>query len=281
MPCLEPDGRIYLMGTRYHYLDLYGHLIRNDLAERHQIVRAIEADGTTPWPEKFSLEWLEARKRGMGSVIFASQYQNDTELMKGDLFREEWLREYEERPEGSLDHWIGCDPAATKADVVLSGRKTSSDCWTIVVGCRRKAEDGGYERELYLVDLWRGRCTKNEYLDQLRRMNERYRPQSVLIETVAAQEYLAQDAERFMPVQRVERTKDKVSRAYWLQPFFENGQVLFPARGIQANPDDWQALKDELLLFPSGEHDDLFDGLQTMSEGAMGESGGMGWIVLG
>ena len=31
----------------------------------------------------------------------------------------------------------------------------------------------------------------------------------------------------------------------------------------------WQALKDELLLFPQAEHDDLFDGLQTMMEGAL------------
>jgi predicted phage terminase large subunit-like protein len=83
-----------------------------------------------------------------------------------------------------------------------------------------------------------------------------------------------------MPVRRVERTKDKVLRAYWLQPFFENGQVLFPARELQAREEDWQALKDELLLFPSGEHDDLFDGLQTMAEGAMGESGGMGLILI-
>jgi hypothetical protein len=30
----------------------------------------------------------------------------------------------------------------------------------------------------------------------------------------------------------------------------------------------WQALTDELVLFPQGEHDDLFDGLQTMVEGA-------------
>jgi predicted phage terminase large subunit-like protein len=279
LPCLEPDGRLYLVGTRYHYLDLYGHLIRHDLADRHQIVRAIEADGSTPWPEKFSLDLLEERKKAMGSVLFATQYQNDTELMKGEIFREKWFREYEERPEG-LVYWMGCDPAATRADVVLSGRKTSSDYWTIVVGGRRKAEDGDYERDLYLVDLWRARCTKQEYLDQLRRMNDRYRPQSVMIETVAAQEYLAQDAERYMPVRRVERTKDKVSRAYWLQPFFENGQVLFPARELQAREEDWQALKDELLLFPSGEHDDLFDGLQTMAEGAMGESGGMGLILI-
>jgi predicted phage terminase large subunit-like protein len=100
-------------------------------------------------------------------------------------------------------------------------------------------------------------------------MNERYRPLEVLIEAVASQEYLAQDAERYMPVRRVERTKEKVSRAYWLQPFFENGQILFPAKHLQHNVDDWQALTDELILFPQAEHDDLFDALQTVVEGAM------------
>ena len=32
---------------------------------------------------------------------------------------------------------------------------------------------------------------------------------------------------------------------------------------------EWQALYDELILFPNAEHDDLFDALETMVEGAM------------
>ncbi len=77
------------------------------------------------------------------------------------------------------------------------------------------------------------------------------------------------DAEKYMPVERVDRTTDKVVRAYWLQAFFENGQVLFPDKSIVSDYSVWQALQDELLLFPQGEHDDLFDGLQTMVEGSL------------
>ena len=45
--------------------------------------------------------------------------------------------------------------------------------------------------------------------------------------------------------------------------------------------DTSQALIDELLLFPQAEHDDLFDGLQTMIEGAMGlRSWGTGGAVV-
>ncbi len=210
----------------------------------------------------------------MGSVIFASQFQNDTELMKGHIFREEWFRTYDTEPDWSAcEFWVGCDPAATRADVLLSGRKASTDYWTIVVGARKREGEEEYGREFYVREVWRARCTKQEYIDQLRRINDRYRPQRVFIETVAAQEYLAQDAEKFMPVKRVERTKDKVSRAYWLQAYFENAQILFPATHLRGNLGDWQALEEELILFPQAEHDDLFDALQTVVEGAMDDGG--------
>ena len=270
VPCLEPHGRLYVIGTRYHHLDLYGHLIRGEYAGKHQIVPAIAPDGTTPWPEKFSLEWLERRRRQAGSIIFNAQYQNDTSLMKGHIFREEWFRYYAREPDWSeMQFFIGCDPAATRREALLGRQKADTDWWTIVVGARRCVA-GQYDPEVYLREVWRGRCTKEEYLDRLRALNERYQPVRVMIETVAAQEYLAQDAERYMPVRRLGRTTDKVARAYWLQAFFENGQVLLPDRALAGRDGTWQALVDELLLFPQGEHDDLFDGLQTMMEGAMG-----------
>ena len=69
-------------------------------------------------------------------------------------------------------------------------------------------------------------------------------------------------------VKRMNRTTDKISRAYWLQAYFENGQILLPSKTMARDYETWQALIDELLLFPQADHDDLFDGLQTMVEGA-------------
>jgi predicted phage terminase large subunit-like protein len=270
VPCCEPEGRIFLTGTRYHYLDLYGYLIQNEYQAKHQVIPAIPADGSTPWPEKFTLEWLEEKRQQMGSIIFNAQYQNDTSLMKGHIFKEEWFRFYETEPDwDKMRFFIGCDPAATKREALLSSGRLDSDWWTIVVGARRRDESGDVGREVYLKELWRGRCTKEEYLKTLRTLNDYYRPVSVVIETVAAQEYLAQDAEKFMPVKRLERTTDKVARAYWLQAFVENGQILLPSKSLVRDYSPWQALIEELILFPQAEHDDLFDGLQTMLEGAM------------
>lgn len=280
LPCLEPEGRIFVIGTRYHHLDLYGHLIRSEYAEKHQIIRAIAADGTTPWPEKFSLEWLEERRRQAGSIIFNAQYQNDTSLMKGHIFREEWFRFYDVEPDWSrMSFVIGCDPAATKREALLSPRKATTDWWTIVVGGRLRDAQGKYGPEVYVRDIWRGRCTKDEYLQKLRELNTLYRPTAVMIETVAAQEYLAQDAQKYMPVRRINRTTDKIARAYWLQAFFENGQVLLPAKHLVRDYREWQALLDELLLFPEGEHDDFFDGLQTMVDGVI-NPGGLRIVVV-
>lgn len=268
VPCCEPNGRIYMVGTRYHYLDLYGHLIRNECADSHHIVRAIDANNKTPWPEKFSLKWLEKRKSELGSTIFNSQYQNDTSLMKGHIFQEGWFRFYERKPDwGTMRFYVGTDPAATRRDAVLSSAESNSDWWTIVVGARRHTPYGQPSSPIYVKEILRTRCTKDQYLNMLIAVNDHYKPVSVTIETVAAQEYLAQDAERHMPVKRVTRTTDKVARAYWLQAFFENGQILFPARSLVSDYKLWQALMEELILFPQAEHDDLFDGLQTMVEG--------------
>lgn len=273
MPCVvDESSRTYFHGTRYHPLDLYGYLIENEYHDHYQIVPAIGQDGSTPWPEKFSLEWLEEKRRQSGTTIFNSQYQNDTTLMKGDIFRQEWFRYYEtcptKAPDGSLmQYFIGCDPAATKRDALTSEDKPKTDYWTIVVGCVARGQSGA-PLEIYCVDAWRDRCTKDAYLKKLVEFAAKYKPLGVGIEAVAAQEYLVQDAERLMPVRRIDRTTDKIARAYWLQPLFENRQILFPDKSIRKN-DTWQALEDELLLFPQGEHDDLFDGLQTMCDVAL------------
>jgi len=72
-----------------------------------------------------------------------------------------------------------------------------------------------------------------------------------------------------MPIKRLNRTKDKVARAFWLQSFFENGQIILPSKNLLSDYNAFQALIEELLLFPQSEFDDLFDGLQSMVEGAL------------
>lgn len=282
---VDQTSRVSLHGTRFHPLDLWGNIAAGDQEVATMIVRAIPGDGTTPWPEKFSLERLEQLRRKLGSTIFNSQYQNDTEMMKGSIFREAWFREWSRPPTWTdddgvqhvgwekCDSWVGCDPAATKANIILTGRKAESDWWTIAVCSRAYDEDeGDYGREVFFRYLWRGRVTKDDYVRRVAAVYARFNPVIVAVEDVAAQEYLCQDLEKVVPVRRVSRPNDKVSRAYGLQAFFENGQILFPAASTldAEEADTWRAAREELMLFPDGAHDDLFDAIETAAMATLG-----------
>lgn len=194
----------------------------------------------------------------------------------GLVFLDEWFSYYggltRVQPEwSSMNHFIAGDPAATKREAVVSGDELKTDWWTIVVGATPKGVSAVDAVNVYVREAWRGRVTKDAYVRKFRELYEKYKPIAAGIESTAAQEYLAQDLERYMPVRRAERTTDKIARAYWLQPFFEQRRIWFLDPIARNGDETWRALEQELIQFPpvKGGHDDLFDALQTMVELAM------------
>ena len=93
-PTLEPDGEIHILGTRYNPLDLYEDLIksRDYKVNTQQAIRVVNGKKVSLWEEKFSLERLEAILKQSGKIIFNMQYQNDTELAKGKIFKAQYFR---------------------------------------------------------------------------------------------------------------------------------------------------------------------------------------------
>lgn len=241
MPTLEPHGRIHVLGTRYHFADLYGVLIEGDFADCHQVVKALPEDGTTPWPEKFSVEWLEDRRRSMGTLLFNSQYQNDTLAMRGRIFQTEWFRWFETPPQG-LRVYQG-------VDLAISQKETADYFAHVTVGFDA-------QRNAYVLDAVQRRMTFKAQTDFIIERQRAYRPIKVLVEAVAYQQAQVDELRRAgVYAQAVRTSKDKNTRFVRLAARFEAGQV-FLRRGMQ------DELVEQLLLAPEGRHDDLVDALE-------------------
>lgn len=221
------------------------------------VSRAIGADGAALWEDYFPLSLLLKRRAEAGRIIFALQYQNDASLATGAIFREEDF-EYFDRPPEGLRVYQGVDLAVK--------RDETADYFAVVtVGVREGA--GGVD--YYVLDAFRERTSFTGQAEAVKRLAKKFRPEAIGIETVAYQEalygYLADNTD--LPVRKVTRTTDKVMRAWRLSPLFENGRIFLGR--------SQKALADELAAFPDGEHDDLFDALETAV--GLHRSGGRGW----
>lgn len=245
-PTLEPDGEFHIVGTRYHFDDIYGHLMSTDDEFEHQVIQALDKHGRSPWPQKYPAKKFEALRKAMGSVLFDTQYQCSTDKMKGGLFQWDWMPSLTKNAAAvkfgtNGQVYIGVDPSV--------GEKEQNDYFAMVA-IRRLG------RELLIEDYFEDRLSFSQQMAKIAEWYDRFDPVTVAIEANAYQAVLAQQlAENYERVRRraVKTDKDKVTRAIKLSARFESEEVFF--REGQG------PLMDHLLLFPKGSHDDLFDAL--------------------
>ena len=262
LPCLEPGGDIHVLGTRYHPLDLYNDIIEVGDLEREQgdddpyeiMISEAVVDAERQevlCAELYDFAELMKRKREMGSILFAMQYQNDVELAKGAIFRPEWIQ-YVNRVD--LPAPTNCI-IAQGYDLAISA-KDSADYFASATVAMSRADS---RLTFYVLDMYRARgLTFRGQLQHVKKNAANYAPERVGIESVAYQAALEQEAEYAgLPAQPVNTHKGKTARAYKLSALFENGQVKF----LRGHPTQMDCI-DELLVFPDGEHDDLFDALE-------------------
>lgn len=266
-PTLEPDGEIHILGTRYSPMDLYEDLIKskNYKVNVQQAITVKDGQEVSLWESKFSLEKLRSIREEAGLIIFNMQYQNNTELAKGKIFKYRYFKHFEEYEVDyalnrvrvkvldaqGVPFWIPVR-IYMGADLAISEDETSNNDYFVltVIGVDKN-------KNVYVLDYLKERLSFNAQLNAILDYGRNKFPmvERIGVETVQYQKSLAQEIRRLslLPVINIQTSKDKVTRAMRRSALFENGKVFF-----RIGMDD---LEECLLLFPEVDHDDLFDGL--------------------
>jgi predicted phage terminase large subunit-like protein len=254
---LKPGGREVMIMTRWARRDPAGRIL--DLIESGDedwtIIRlpmeAEEADplgreyGDPLWPEWFTPMQVREAKR--------------------DPRR--WSCLYQQRPLDESGAWVPSSaieivPKAPKVGPVVIGvdlaLSVGKGDWSAMVACALDEQ-----RNLIVLEVWRDRCAVQDLVERLFEWFDRWKPQIVDLDDDNASKVFRDLVRergvlrgRAVPVRLVPmRGRDKETRAAPLRGAFLSDRVKIVTGRHDSD------LRDEILSFPSGLHDDMIDAL--------------------
>jgi predicted phage terminase large subunit-like protein len=259
-------GAIIVVMQRLHQGDLVGHLLGEQgwrhlnlpaIAELEQTIE-IGPDrfhtrriGDLLHPERESRATLEAMKRGMGSAVFAAQYQQSPVPPGGNMVNWAWFNFYnpEQASKFKFEKIVISWDTAIKASELCD--YSVGTVWGVDgFGC------------FYLLDVVRDRLDYPALKRKVKDVYNHWRfttglTPRLLIEDAGSGFILIQDLRPLgIHAYAVRPVGDKVMRLSAVSAVIESGAVLLPARA------PWlEAFRTELLAFPQGVHDDQVDSM--------------------
>ena len=279
---LDPGGKLIIIGTRWHFADIFQHIL-DEQQEFYDIVvkQAITDEGydllrkaipleekhtlitkaMITFPEKFTVDklWeIYSGSTGEGGVeFFNNQYMNriisseDADFQERDL---QWYDPTKIRVE-ELNTYILIDPA-------ISEKQSADFSVVIAIGVNK-------DNQWYVLDYDNFKGKPQELIDRTFRMYSRYpHARKVGVETVAYQKslmYSFRDEMRtkgiHLPLVEVPRstaiTKEIRIRGV-LNPLIKQKRLYLQAGMIE--------LREQLRTFPRSKHDDLIDALASLAD---------------
>lgn len=253
----DPSNEEVVIGTPWHRADLYS-LKSADPEYLVYIRHALEATDGTPdfsaglpiFPERLSRDRLEKiRDRIANDELFFCQYMCDPRGGEASQFRREWIQTFDGEPEGDLTYALTVDPGSLRPD---------DGDFTAYVVCAVDVHSN-----LYVVHRVAARHNPREIINTIFDIYAQFQLiHSVGIEEVAYQktlQFFAQEEMRrrgvWLPFVHL-HTDTRVSKEMRIRsmiPRFSNLSMFIRPHMMD--------LKNQLLDFPKGRHDDLIDAL--------------------
>ena len=258
---LMPGGRICVLHTRWHARDVIGRITKdaalNPDADQYEIFEfpAILNEGTdnekSLWPEQWPLEALQRTKASMPAWQWNAQYQQNPTARDSAIIKRDWIKwwPHEDPPP--------CDFIIQSYDTALTTKERSdfSVCQTWGVWIN---EEDNNSTNLILLNEVKGKYEFPELKAMAHEQYENWEPDSVIIEAKASGQPLIDEMRRsgiFVQDFSPGKGQDKIARLNAVSDMFAAGQVWFPETAWAS------AVVEEILSFPSGEHDDSVDAM--------------------
>ena len=218
---------------------------------------------TTQDNETIDPKEIEAAKRTLSSFAFKQEYLSSFDTSGADVFKEQWFKTGKEPQYGS--YVVAIDLAGFE-DVAKNASAAKKKLDESAIAIVKVTDDGDWFVHKVVHGRWDIRETAVNILKTIRD----FEPIAVGIERGALKNAVLPYLNDLMRKNNIyahiqdltHGNKKKADRVIWaLQGRMEHGRITFH------EDEDWDELKDQLLMFPTnGVHDDLVDALSYIDQ---------------
>lgn len=232
MPALEPGGSITTVGTPFHPSDLYEDL-RADTRFKLFEYPAVFPDGRLLAPDRYDILKLNAERKTLGSTVFAREYLITPISNSSSIFPWEFLQKafigMERIPyvDNIKSYPIKLKRVITACDLAISVQTGADFCAFITMGI-------DHFDNIYLINVWhKTGASANEQINQIVSINDRFRPNEIIVENNGFQKVIAQlsrdrGLRNITEFTQTELKKDLIQGFPALSAAFERGEIKMP-----------------------------------------------------
>ena len=241
------------IGTRWFQEDMIWYVKTHEPEYRKYKMVVVDDKGEPVYPLRFDRSVLESKKQEMGSYMYATQMMLDPTPLSKMIFKPYWFRYYDVAP--PTKNILCIDPA-------IGETKQHCDSSFVVAG----GADNGL---IYIKESISGQYNLTEQIKMAFALMRKFECKTLVVETIAYQEALAQAIElerdkvdehgvkvnedvHFRVVRETPGGRDaKDARIKSMIPYFENGKIMMTR--------DMKTLEKQLREYPYGRKRDAID----------------------
>jgi predicted phage terminase large subunit-like protein len=267
---LRPGGKVLMVGTRWHFGDLYGRIIKE--TEINGVFSIFIVDGeedkkygsycfSNIGTNSLTKRFLDQQKAQQGTYVYSCLYRNNPVDPETATFKHKDFAFYGDIKSEDLYITATCDPAGEGEDFTAI-TVVGTDC----------------NMDMHILEIVNKHLQLSETINEIIRLHYKYKFKMVGMETNFYRGQCIIELERKIAEARLENEKfqlfgvhefnatakrgeGKYNRMLALQPYHERGALKFPGQSVELLDGDFATLAYQMIQFPNSSHDDILDSL--------------------